>query len=90
MLTEQGSMNIQRSKAGRASNDDVFAVLIPLQNGPWTDAELSPDVRGNGNLTLCREPRLSQRHTSYYQGNENRAQQSRLRGVCRRFPLRVA
>src|SRR5262245_12585110 len=48
--------------ATRPSNDDVFAVFIPLEDRARADAEPSPDFQGHRDLTLSRYLRVRQRH----------------------------
>jgi hypothetical protein len=49
---EHGVMNILGRVLSSPAHDDVIAILIPLEHGPGSDPELTPDLHGNRDLTL--------------------------------------
>src|SRR5262245_25508368 len=58
-------MDVLRRIAPCPANHDLFTVIVPLNDGPWTDPEFPANLGGYGHLTLRGELRVSQRHTEY-------------------------
>jgi hypothetical protein len=48
-------MDFFRREAAGSPNHYLVAVIVPLQDRPWTDPKLLPDLGGHGDLTLCGE-----------------------------------
>jgi hypothetical protein len=55
-------MNILRCKSPRLPHHDSVAIVIPLENRAWTDAEPLPHLGRDRDLTLRRELRMGQCH----------------------------
>jgi hypothetical protein len=49
------SWKIGGRKQTDTSNNDLLALLVPLERGTGADAELPPDSGGNRNLALRRQ-----------------------------------
>jgi hypothetical protein len=54
-LREDRLVEICRSKATDTSNNDLLALLMPLEHGTGADTELPPNGGGNRDLALCGE-----------------------------------
>src|SRR5262249_29349469 len=52
MCAEQLPMNVLRTEASCATDDDLVVLFVPFQDGTRTDAQPSADVRRDGNLSL--------------------------------------
>jgi len=68
-LLEQSVVQVLRAVAAGSANNDSRTVLVPLEDGPWTDAQLSTNLSGDRYLALCGELRMSESHGIEYHGN---------------------
>jgi hypothetical protein len=59
---KQRMMNICGRKPRRLPDDDSIAFFVPLEYRAWTYAQSLADFRRNGDLTLCRQLRVRERH----------------------------
>jgi hypothetical protein len=55
-------MDLFRGEASSFTNYDTVAVLVPLEHGTGTDSEFLTDFGRDGDLTLCGEFRMGERH----------------------------
>src|SRR5947207_2797802 len=63
-------MHIRRCMTARTPDDNSLAILVPLEDGAWTDTQLLPNLGRHGDLTLGGELRVGERHEKSYHGNE--------------------
>jgi hypothetical protein len=61
-LLEQRSMHVLRAVAARPPDHDPFAVLLPFQDRARADAQPPADFGGHGDLPLCGQLRVRDRH----------------------------
>jgi hypothetical protein len=52
---EDGAVDVFGRIPSRLPDDDVLPIVLPLEHGARTDAHLSADFGGNGDLTLGRD-----------------------------------
>ena len=55
-------MNILGGVTTEAPHHDSLAVVLPLENRPWPDAELATNLGWHRNLTLGGDLRFNKRH----------------------------
>jgi hypothetical protein len=61
---EQSPMNVFGRVSAGFADDDPVAVFIPLQHRARTDTEPLAHLRGNRDLALSRDLRMSERHVT--------------------------
>jgi hypothetical protein len=64
-LGEQRLVYILRCVAARPPDDDLLAILLPLQDRARSDAKPPADLSRYGDLALCGEFRMGDRHGCY-------------------------
>jgi hypothetical protein len=64
VLSEQRSMNLGGAESTGFPHDDISILVVPLEDGPWTNAEPLPHFGGNGDLALRCQFGLSDGHCS--------------------------
>lgn len=72
MFSKKGRVDIGRGEASEAPDHNVAVEVVPLENGPWTDAQSLPNRRWNRNLSLARDLGVGEDHMGgHYRGNES-------------------
>lgn len=56
-------MNVLRREGGGTADHDLVALVVPLEDGPGSYTQTTPNFRGNGNLPLCGYFRVGDGHT---------------------------
>ena len=65
-------MHILRRKTAGLADNDLVALIVPLQHRAWTNAELLANFGGHRNLPLSREPTVVGRRIVIVHGNRSR------------------